>query len=62
MECDERAEQRKRAGQCADCEFARLVNSAKGGEFWRCARADDDEAYLRYPPLPVRDCRGFRAR
>ena len=62
MNRDDPREQRERAGQCADCQFARMIGSAKGAEFWRCARANDDERYPRYPPLPVSDCMGFEAR
>jgi hypothetical protein len=36
----------------------------RGGRsaFWRCARADSDPRFLRYPPLPVRACPGFAPR
>jgi hypothetical protein len=46
-------------GLCAGCAHARLQRSAKGSSFWRCARADTDARYLRYPPLPVSRCAGF---
>jgi hypothetical protein len=32
--------------------------SARGSEFWRCARSDDDARFRKYPPLPVRECAG----
>ena len=47
-----------RAGLCAECDHARVQRSAKGNEFWRCALADSDERFLRYPPLPVTACTG----
>jgi hypothetical protein len=46
-------------GLCATCRHARVQESARGARFWRCARADAEPAYRRYPPLPVRDCPGF---
>jgi len=52
----------ERAGVCATCCFARVLESAKGNEFWRCLRADEDDAFLKYPPLPVTSCAGFEAR
>ena len=46
-------------GLCARCRSARVQQSARGSRFWRCARADSDPAYRRYPPLPVLRCPGF---
>ena len=46
-------------GLCSACAFAVVQRSAKGAHFWRCRRSDDDADFLRYPPLPVRRCRGF---
>ena len=46
-------------GLCAACLHARSQASARGSRFWRCARADRDPAYRRYPRLPVRECAGF---
>lgn len=46
-------------GLCAHCAHSRSQRSARGSVFWRCARADDDARFLRYPPLPVRRCTGF---
>ena len=50
-------------GLCGRCCNARVQDSAKGSRsrFWRCALADENESYLRYPPLPVQQCAGFRA-
>lgn len=47
-----------RVGLCATCSHARVQRSAKGSNFWRCARTDTDARFLRYPPLPVRACLG----
>jgi arginine deiminase len=46
------------AGLCADCRHARPVTSSRGSTFLRCARADTDEGYARYPRLPVLVCPG----
>ncbi len=51
-----------RVGQCSVCEFASVQDSARGSRFWRCLRADDDEHFRRYPPLPVTDCPGYSPR
>ncbi len=45
-------------GLCARCAHARVQTSARGSTFWRCARADSDPRYRKYPPLPVRECAG----
>lgn len=45
-------------GLCAACRHARRIRSARGSTFWRCARADTDPRFARYPPLPVHVCRG----
>jgi hypothetical protein len=47
-----------RVGLCGTCQHARTQQSARGSTFWRCARADDDARYGKYPPLPVRECAG----
>jgi hypothetical protein len=49
-------------GLCARCVHAARQESARGGAFWRCRRADADPAFRRYPTLPVLDCPGFEAR
>jgi hypothetical protein len=46
-------------GLCATCEHLQLPAS-KRSVFVRCGRADADEDFVRYPPLPVRLCRGYR--
>jgi hypothetical protein len=48
----------RRAGLCASCRHARRTRNARGSEFWRCAKADADPAFRRYPPLPVVRCAG----
>jgi hypothetical protein len=37
----------------------RVVRSARGSEFLRCARSDTDQSFPRYPRLPVLACAGF---
>jgi hypothetical protein len=45
-------------GLCASCAHARVQQTARGSRFWRCALAEDDARFRRYPPLPVRECGG----
>jgi hypothetical protein len=48
-----------RIGLCTDCQFARVVESARGSAFWRCSLSEQDERFPKYPPLPVRSCPGY---
>lgn len=50
-----------RPGLCATCRNARVVAS-RSSVFLRCALADVDPAFPRYPRLPVIECSGFDAR
>ena len=51
-----------RVGQCSVCERSAVQSSARGSRFWRCLRADEDEGFRRYPPLPVTNCPGYSPR
>ena len=46
-------------GLCAECRHARVQRNARGSEFWRCARAETDAGFERYPRLPVSQCPGY---
>jgi hypothetical protein len=46
-------------GLCATCLFARVVESAKGSQFWLCRRSETDERFRKYPELPVIRCEGY---
>jgi len=46
-------------GLCATCRWMRMVTNRRGSVFYRCARADDDPRFVRYPPLPVLACPGY---
>jgi hypothetical protein len=48
------------AGLCGRCRHARIVASARS-TFLRCARADGDPRWAKYPRLPVVDCPGHEA-
>jgi hypothetical protein len=52
------ADDRDAAGLCAACRHARVQRNPRGNTFWRCARADTDPRFRRYPPLPVLRCEG----
>ncbi len=48
-------------GLCIECVHSRVVPHPRGGVgYWRCAKADDDPRYAKFPRLPVRECDGFR--
>ena len=46
-------------GLCAACEHLRLLASPRS-VFVRCGLAESDPNFVRYPPLPVRACPGYR--
>jgi|GEM_PF-984874 len=46
-------------GLCATCVHLRLLSSPRS-IFVRCGKAEEDPAFSRYPPLPVRVCPGYR--
>jgi hypothetical protein len=46
-------------GLCSRCVHARKLVSARGSEFWRCAIADSDPSWPKYPRLPVLRCVRF---
>ena len=46
------------AGLCASCAHVRVQRSDRGTEFLRCAKAETDPRYRKYPPLPVLRCAG----
>jgi hypothetical protein len=46
-------------GLCAACRWMRRVGNRRGSVFYRCARADTDPRFPRYPPLPVVTCAGY---
>jgi hypothetical protein len=46
-------------GLCADCAFARQIESARGSRFVLCERSRTDATYAKYPRLPVIACAGY---
>jgi uncharacterized protein YciI len=46
-------------GLCFTCRWKRATVNRRGSVFFRCARAEDDARFVRYPPLPVRSCPGY---
>ncbi|HXZ10964.1 MAG TPA: hypothetical protein VEG64_01105 [Candidatus Sulfotelmatobacter sp.] len=53
---------RERAGLCADCIYARRIESSRGSKFILCERSATDPAYPKYPRLPVLTCPGYTPR
>ena len=46
-------------GDCFTCRWTRTAGSRRGAVFFRCARAETDPRYPRYPMLPRRACPGY---
>jgi len=46
-------------GLCADCQFARRIESARGSQFVLCELSRTDPAFPKYPRLPVIACGGY---
>jgi len=49
----------QKAGLCADCRYARRVESDRGSVFFLCERALTDPRFQKYPRLPVVTCEGY---
>lgn len=49
-------------GLCGSCLHARDIRTRRGSEFLLCDRSRREPDFPRYPPLPVRECRGFEKR
>ena len=45
-------------GLCRRCIHSRLVPTPRA-TYWRCALAETDPRFVRYPRLPVLQCAGF---
>jgi hypothetical protein len=53
----------QQAGLCDRCRHQRIVRNSRGSVFSLCERSrTQPEQFVRYPPLPVLECRGFEAR
>jgi hypothetical protein len=59
-EKNQEAGARERAGLCADCSYARRVESDRRSLFFMCERSKNDPRYAKYPPLPVIQCPGYK--
>jgi len=46
-------------GLCAECAFARTIESARGSRFVLCERSRTEAAFSKYPRLPVMACAGY---
>ena len=46
-------------GQCFTCRWMRSTTTRRGSTFFRCARADTDARFARYPTLPMQGCPGY---
>jgi len=48
-----------KAGLCADCQYARRIESDRGSVFVRCELSFTDPQFPKYPRLPVLACDGY---
>jgi len=46
-------------GLCFTCRWKRATVNRRGSVFFRCARAEEDPRFVRYPQLPVQSCVGY---
>jgi hypothetical protein len=46
-------------GLCVSCAHRREIISGKGTRFLLCKLSQTDHRFPKYPPQPMRDCRGF---
>jgi len=53
---------RAQAGLCDSCIHQRLVRNTRGSVFSLCERSQTQDAYPRYPKMPVLACRGHEER
>jgi hypothetical protein len=51
--------ERRPAGLCTDCQYARRVESARRSAFVLCQRSTFDPTFPKYPRLPVIRCSGY---
>jgi hypothetical protein len=49
-------------GLCASCLHRQEVRNTRGSVFSLCLRSREDDAYPRYPRLPVLECKGHEPR
>jgi len=49
----------ERAGLCASCSHLKKNRSDRGSVFYYCRKSESDPEFPKYPPLPVRNCRGY---
>ena len=50
------------AGLCDSCEHQQVVRNTRGSAFSLCLRSRTDDAYPRYPRIPVLTCPGYERR
>lgn len=53
---------RRRLGLCADCINSRLVEAKLGALFYLCELSATNPNFPKYPPLPVLNCLGYKAK
>jgi len=59
MAAGSEADERQRAGLCADCANVQKIRSDRGSEFILCELSATDPNFPKYPRLPVLSCPGY---
>jgi hypothetical protein len=59
---DESTMRPERFGLCDSCLHQRLVRTGRGSVFTMCLRSKTDDAFPKYPRVPVTACEGHRPR
>lgn len=49
-------------GLCLTCQHVKRTETRRGSVFYLCILAQSDARLRKYPPLPVRQCHGYRPR
>jgi hypothetical protein len=47
-------------GLCDSCRHRKLIHNTRGSTFSLCLLAREDDAFPKYPRLPVLECAGWR--
>jgi hypothetical protein len=50
---------RQPAGLCDSCTHQKLIGNTRGSTFSLCLKAREDDAFPKYPRLPVVECPGY---
>lgn len=46
-------------GLCLSCKNVKVIRNDRGSVFYLCRLAQIEEGFVKYPSLPVLNCRGY---